>query len=339
MRAIALFAGVLAVSALFIFLITPNMYTTVSAMFASSGNVSAPNASTSNVSAGIPKLLWQTTYLDPAQVPTRSLLGEYAAGYEHTIADDAACEAFIVDHFPYAAETWRALRGAHRADLWRYFVLYVHGGVYLDIKTVLHQPLDELFPSRGDKLTWYTVVCTTQLDCIYNGIIASPPGNPIFLTLIEYMITHPMTCNLPHLWCPTYHAYVKHAKRAIEERYGATVRGDTVLEDAETRVVLRSEICADDECQRTPKKRKDQYGLCCNVYDRAVDPQSPVITVRDADYPWGTWRHRTWRSVALPVGVVAAAVLCVALARRNVGGRRPRPEVAPARSVDGFDRL
>jgi len=230
------------------------------------------------VVAGIPKLLWQTTYLDPTRVPTRSLLGEHAAGYEHTTADDAACEAFIAAHFPRAVDAFRALSGAHRADLWRYCVLYVHGGVYLDIKTVLRQPLDVLFPSRDDKFTWHTVVCNNK-KCIYNGIIATPPKNPIFLRLIDYIVAHAPPSR--------YHSYVDYFKRVIEERYGAEVRDEAVFEDAETRVILRAEVCSDAECAYTPKKAKDRYGYCCNIHDRLIDPSLwPVITVRDADYPW-----------------------------------------------------
>ena len=264
--------------------------------------------------AAIPKLLWQTTHLDLARVPFHSLLGDHAAGYERTVADDAACEAFIAEHFPRAVGAYRALKGAHKADLWRYCVLYVHGGVYLDIKTVLHQPLDVLFPSRNDKLTWFAVVCNNT-KCgnhthIYNGILASPPENPIFLRLIDYVIAHAPPSK--------YHAYVDDMKRAIDARYGAYVQGYAVLEDAATRVILRTEVCSDKECKHTPKRAKDRYGHCCNVYDRTIDPRSPVITVRDADYPWdgsvqkqrGTTDEKLAKAVSL--GDAGAAIRLLA---------------------------
>jgi hypothetical protein len=50
--------------------------------------------------------------------------------------DDSMCRQFIVNHFPvetvYAYDHLRP--GAYRADLWRYCVLYIHGGIYLDCK-------------------------------------------------------------------------------------------------------------------------------------------------------------------------------------------------------------
>ena len=257
---------------------------------------------------GIPKLLWQTTHLNPATVPTQTLLGENAAGYERTVTDDAACEAFISDHFPRAVDAFRALAGAHRADLWRYCILFVHGGIYLDIKTVLHQPLDTLFPSRDDKLTWYTIICANKI-CLFNGIIATPPRNPIFLTLIEYIVAHAPPRE-------HYGDYVNHMKRVVEAQYGAHVRDDVVLEDAATRLVLRSEICRKKECRFTPKKVVDRLGLCCNVYDRAIDQRMPVITVRDADYPWDGSVERARAKerrcvVFVSVGVATAIVTSV----------------------------
>lgn len=252
----------------------------------------------------IPKLLWQTTPLDRARVPFDVLLGEHAAGYEHHVVDDAGCEAFIAEHFPHAVDAFRALRGAHKADLFRYCVLFVRGGVYLDIKTVLRQPLDALFPSHTDKLTWYTIVCRSQ-KCLYNGIIATPPGNPIFGTLIDYIVAH----HPPKY----YHAYVRHMKRAVAERYATEARRAAVLEDAQTRLILRAEVCGGRECKHTPTKQKDGYGFCCNVYDHNLDPESPVITVRDADYPWdgSVERLRVQRSIGVVVGVATGVVVAI----------------------------
>ena len=54
------------------------------------------------------------------------------------------------------------LTGAHKADLWRYCILFLNGGIYLDIKTVLRKPLSEIF-TRED--TWYTVASKNQNTC------------------------------------------------------------------------------------------------------------------------------------------------------------------------------
>jgi mannosyltransferase OCH1-like enzyme len=57
---------------------------------------------------------------------------------EFTFWDDQACRQLIDMHSDQdVLEAYTMLpRGALRADLWRYFALYVHGGVYADIDTV-----------------------------------------------------------------------------------------------------------------------------------------------------------------------------------------------------------
>lgn len=248
----------------------------------------------------VPRLLWQTTHIDAGAIP--DLLGSHAEGYERTVFRDDECAAFIAEHFPRARSAWERLTGAHKADLWRYCVLYVHGGVYLDIKTVVHQPLDRIFPTRADKPTWYAVACDSK-KCLYNGVLASPPRNPIFLTLIDHIVeTAPPR---------RYLDYVNHFKRAVEDAYGR-VRGAGVFEAADSRLVVRQERCAMTECSKMRKKRQDRHNLCCNLYDRAIDPRRPIITIRDSDYPWDVpWRDRRNRNTLIVVVVIAAVVAVV----------------------------
>ena len=62
------------------------------------------------------------------------------------------------------------VEGNTEADLWRYAVLYIHGGVYLDIKVVARRPLAEIFNSSvaHDRYTWYSVLANKG-DHIFNG--------------------------------------------------------------------------------------------------------------------------------------------------------------------------
>jgi mannosyltransferase OCH1-like enzyme len=66
--------------------------------------------------------------------------------WEHRLYDDADIEAYILTH--YDSEILRVYRrinssyGAARADLFRYLLMYAEGGVYLDIKSTVTQPLD-----------------------------------------------------------------------------------------------------------------------------------------------------------------------------------------------------
>ena len=53
---------------------------------------------------------------------------------KHKIWNDTEVDVFVQSYFPHHHSTFRTIRaGAYKADLFRYMVLYVHGGWYADI--------------------------------------------------------------------------------------------------------------------------------------------------------------------------------------------------------------
>ncbi|WP_421695027.1 glycosyltransferase family 32 protein [Aestuariivirga sp.] len=100
----------------------------------------------------IPRKLFQT-------VPDRTAIdNDYSAniaklirqnpGWEHRLFDNADMTAYLRDKL--SPDDWRAVQdinpkyGVVLADLWRYAVIYHEGGVYLDIKSTINAPLDEI---------------------------------------------------------------------------------------------------------------------------------------------------------------------------------------------------
>ena len=76
---------------------------------------------------------------------------EHNPGFEYRFFDDDAQAAFIRDNFdPDVFSAYQKIEGgAFRADLWRYCVLWIHGGVYADIDTVCRSDLTPELASRG----------------------------------------------------------------------------------------------------------------------------------------------------------------------------------------------
>ena len=52
------------------------------------------------------------------------------------VYDDEDCRKFLREHFdPKVLDAYNSLiPGAYKADLWRYCILYIYGGIYIDIK-------------------------------------------------------------------------------------------------------------------------------------------------------------------------------------------------------------
>lgn len=220
----------------------------------------------------IPKILFQTSQYDPAKIPFKKLHGNFTDGYEHRLYNDTKCEAFIAQHFDNrTVEQFRKLKGAHKADLWRYCALYVHGGVYADIKTIFLTHLDNIFPS-GQNFRWYAVMCFTG-RCVYNGVLATPPRNPMLLELI-----HHCTNNYPK----HYMEYVNHFLAVLKKRYNIQKVTNKEYTDQTSTIRLYHERCnTKKECSLVEKR--DRYNYCCNIYG---DGDAPIIAVRDPDYPW-----------------------------------------------------
>ena len=98
---------------------------------------------------GIPRMVWQT-------YPTHTLPPAYARERNQNIAlnpmwtfnlwNDSEIGIFIAEQFhPEVGKAFGSLHpalGALRADFWRYCILYVYGGVYLDIDSTFRIPLD-----------------------------------------------------------------------------------------------------------------------------------------------------------------------------------------------------
>lgn len=79
---------------------------------------------------------WETSDLPEKMRNCVDQLKKKNPDFEHHLFDDTKCREFIQQHFePDVLDAYNTLiPGAYRADLWRYCVLYINGGIYLDIK-------------------------------------------------------------------------------------------------------------------------------------------------------------------------------------------------------------
>lgn len=111
--------------------------------------------------------------------------------FTHYLYDDAMCRGFIKTHFDKkVVDAFDTLRpGAYKADLWRYCILYIMGGVYLDIKYQcvngfsLNQLLDREYFVL-DRPGWWK---KGQIG-IYNGVMVCAKNNPLLLTAINKIV-------------------------------------------------------------------------------------------------------------------------------------------------------
>ena len=79
---------------------------------------------------------WSTKDLPPKMRERVELLKNQNPRFTHHLYDDNDCREFIRTHFkPDVLWAYDSLiPGAYKADLWRLCILFIHGGIYMDIK-------------------------------------------------------------------------------------------------------------------------------------------------------------------------------------------------------------
>ena len=216
------------------------------------------------------------TYKDKSLVPQKVYdnIKKYAPGYKHIITDDEDNKKFIFENYGqvYLDAYNKLENGAHKADLWRYLILYKHGGVYLDIKTELITPIDEIFV---DKNKMYLVEGSAGNN-IYNGIMYSPPNNPIYFTLIQFCLN-----NIDNVK-KDYMLFVREFHKILKDKVGSDLPINKVININGLPIIyINKEKCNSnkDECA----DGLDKWGLCCYIYGKN---DKKIFKTRYSDYPW-----------------------------------------------------
>ena len=115
---------------------------------------------------------------------------------EYFLFDDNECIDFIKTYFDSdVVDAFNKLiPGAYKADLWRYCVMYIHGGVYLDIqyKCVDGFKFIDIMDREHFVLDRFEFWKPDTYG-IYNALIIAKPGNPIFLDCIKQIVKNTQT--------------------------------------------------------------------------------------------------------------------------------------------------
>jgi len=173
----------------------------------------------------IPRRVHQTYFVEPtsSEFPNMSRLVESwrQSGWDHKFYNDTEARAFLLEHFPdEVVEAFdEIIPGAYKADLFRYCVLFIEGGVYADTDVLLETNLDAAVEDDVGFMIPYdevsiaviqifclllkilisqfncTFICkpgtkTRKRMCLWNGFIASAPGHPFLAKAIETVVNN-----------------------------------------------------------------------------------------------------------------------------------------------------
>ena len=211
------------------------------------------------------------THYAPERIPNKveENWRKYAKNVNRQVFDDIQCKSFLKTHYgQWAADRFDAIStGAHKADLFRYAWLYKMGGIYADVKTILLADINTIF--SDPKLCY--LIATTDANRIYNGIIATPPNNPLMYKM--FMGATTIRNDSDYLYNVSQGFEILRSHVMDKPVYGLNKTVSSV-----TDVYLFQEQSMDLKNCDAP----DRYGLCMFVRDESRN----LFKVRYSDYPW-----------------------------------------------------
>jgi hypothetical protein len=182
-----------------------------------------PPAYTRDPNRVVPRIVHQTWFEDLAQdrYPNMSRMVQSFrnSGWEYKFYNDDDAVNFLSTHFPpEVREAYEALRpGAFKADLFRYCVLLIHGGLYADVDIMLESALDAAIgPDVGFMVpTDEPGMATNHRMCLWNGMIAAAPGHPYLAKAIETVVNQVRnrftSVDIDATLCPNPELSISHA--------------------------------------------------------------------------------------------------------------------------------
>jgi mannosyltransferase OCH1-like enzyme len=135
---------------------------------------------------------WETKDLPEKMRENVERLKSQNPEFKHYLFDDADRREFIRTHFEEdVLQAYnKIIPGAYRADLWRYCVLYINGGVYLDIK---YSNVGEFKLIQLADNEYFVPDIDDSGGGIYNAFMICKPGNNIMREAIRRIVENVKT--------------------------------------------------------------------------------------------------------------------------------------------------
>jgi len=132
---------------------------------------------------------WKTKELPPKMKECVEKLKNNNPEFNHYLYDDGDCLEFIKENFSQdVVDAYNNLiPGAYKADLWRYCILYIKGGIYLDIKYY------NILPFKLINLTdkeYFVRDLKTSGGGIYNAVMICKQGNEKLKRSIDQIVNN-----------------------------------------------------------------------------------------------------------------------------------------------------
>lgn len=134
----------------------------------------------------IPKIIFQTSK-EKLHSNVKALINQYCSGWKYYHFTDKECIQFFrenpITEFPNIIEKFHSFsQGQHKADLFRYYYLYLRGGVFLDSDAMFETNIENIIQN------YESVFAKSFMknEHLFNGFIATYPRNEIIYNALKH---------------------------------------------------------------------------------------------------------------------------------------------------------
>lgn len=138
----------------------------------------------------IPKWIHQTAPADPSKwspswKDCQKTVKQHFSGFQYSFWTDGDLDTLVKDHFSWFYPVFLSYpEQIYRVDAARYMILYLYGGIYIDMDfEVLENFYNLLEPNRP------SIVESPfpNVEKLQNSLMASPPGHPFWMEVLKEM--------------------------------------------------------------------------------------------------------------------------------------------------------
>jgi len=200
--------------------------------------------------SSIPRIIVQTSRKKPEQYIV-DLIASKSSGwqYQHFTDDDIIdfFASYPEKEFPNMIAKFYTLNyGEHRADLFRYYYLYMKGGVYIDMDAMLQENIDGIIGNAD----FFTVNSSYFPGTVFQGFLGSTPRHPLIYKALQdlYTISSVDLVKEFHVLCKNLYLFIQQEIekessikiKLFEEVYGN--EEDAYVKDGDTLVLIHYHI-------------------------------------------------------------------------------------------------
>jgi mannosyltransferase OCH1-like enzyme len=137
---------------------------------------------------------WHTKQLPPLMRENYKNIIKANPKFEHYLFDETDCFFFIMKHFsPDVLNAYKKLiPSSYKSDLWRYCILYINGGIYMDIKFQCVNGFKFIALTENEYFVRDRDIDGTARLTL-NGLISVKPNNKILLKCINQIVENVKT--------------------------------------------------------------------------------------------------------------------------------------------------